>query len=70
MDTAQLVDDIVRLMRYQMADGLAIEVAVSSGQCVLPRDTLRQVLINLLRNASDALGAHPGRVRVQRNNFV
>ncbi|MCB1955601.1 MAG: hypothetical protein KDG55_07990 [Rhodocyclaceae bacterium] len=65
VDTARLVEDIVRLMRYQMADGLAMEVAVSSGQCVLPRDTLRQVLINLLRNASEALGNRPGRVRVR-----
>jgi len=64
VDSERLVDDVVRLLRYQLPDHLAIDCAVTAGTCVLPRDTLRQVLINLVRNSSDALGDAPGRIRI------
>lgn len=64
VDTARLVHDIVRLMHYQLPEHLHIEHEVDAGTCVLPRDTLRQVLINLLRNSSDAIGAAPGRIHI------
>ena len=47
VDPPQLVGDIVRLMRYQMPAHIEIDSVVEAGRCVLPRDTLRQVLINL-----------------------
>ncbi len=64
VDSERLVDEVVRLLRYQLPDHLAIDCAVTAGTCVLPRDTLRQVLINLVRNSSDALGDARGRIRI------
>ncbi|QID16413.1 hypothetical protein G3580_01480 [Nitrogeniibacter mangrovi] len=64
----QLVQDIVRLFRYQLPARIEIATEVADDTCQLPRDTLRQVLINLLRNSSQAIGDAPGRIdiRMQR----
>ncbi|MCB1927509.1 MAG: hypothetical protein KDH17_05675 [Rhodocyclaceae bacterium] len=64
VDTRQLVDDIVRLLRYQVPDPIEIRARVDDTTCMLPRDTLRQVLINLLRNASEAIGDAPGVISI------
>lgn len=64
VDPPQLVDDIVRLMRYQMPAHITIACHVEAGRCVLPRDTLRQVLINLIRNCAEAIDSEQGRIHI------
>ena len=61
----RLVDDIVRLLRYQVPAPIEIRASVDDTTCLLPRDTLRQVLINLLRNASEAIGDAPGTITIE-----
>ncbi|PHP66964.1 hypothetical protein CSC94_10415 [Zhengella mangrovi] len=60
----QLAGDVVRLFGYQLDDRIAIFTDLEDTTCSLPRDTLRQVLVNLLRNASEALAGTGGTIRV------
>jgi C4-dicarboxylate-specific signal transduction histidine kinase len=64
VDPPQLVGDIVRLMRYQMPAHIEIDSVVEAGRCVLPRDTLRQVLINLIRNSGEAIDGEHGQIHI------
>lgn len=64
VQTKALVNDIVRLFRYQIPPNIRIVTDVEDRSCRLPRDTTRQVLINLLRNASEAIGDADGEVRI------
>jgi C4-dicarboxylate-specific signal transduction histidine kinase len=60
-----LVEELVALLRYRVPDRVRIEVAVDDDlDCVLPRDRLRQALLNLVLNAVHALGKEPGTVRI------
>ncbi|WP_230970448.1 sensor histidine kinase [Nitrogeniibacter aestuarii] len=65
VDAQKLVGDIVHLMHYQLPERIAIDTDVAAGTCVIPRDTLRQVLINLIRNSSDALADAAGRIVIR-----
>lgn len=59
-----LVGDIVRLFGYQLPERIQVTFDAEDRTCALPRDTIRQVLINLLRNSSEAIGEKPGTIRV------
>ncbi|WP_193175071.1 sensor histidine kinase [Oricola nitratireducens] len=60
-----LVGDVARLFRYQLPPGVAVETDVEDAFCMLPRDTVRQVLINLLKNSGEAIGGDAGVIGVE-----
>jgi signal transduction histidine kinase len=61
-----MVDELLRLLRFQVPDGIRLESAIESGiDCVLPRDRLRQALINLVLNSVHALGEEGGTVTIR-----
>lgn len=64
VDTRALVEDVVRLFAYQLPERIVVACDVEAAHCLLPRDTIRQVLINLLRNSRDAIGEAGGRISV------
>ncbi|MEJ2118847.1 MAG: histidine kinase dimerization/phospho-acceptor domain-containing protein, partial [Alphaproteobacteria bacterium] len=64
IETRALVNDVVRLFGYRLPETTEIVTDVEDWTCHLPRDTFRQVLINLLKNSSEAIGEAPGIIRV------
>lgn len=64
ISTTSLVGDVVRLFSYQLPPQIEIHSQVEDRHCVLPRDTIRQVLLNLLKNARDAIAENAGEIRV------
>lgn len=62
--TRTLVNDVVRLFACRLPETTEIVTDVEEWTCRLPRDTFRQVLINLLKNSSEAIGETPGIIRV------
>jgi signal transduction histidine kinase len=62
---ASLVADLIALLRYQVPKHIQLEAAVPQDlTCLLPRDRIRQALLNLILNAAHALGDESGSVRV------
>lgn len=61
---AALARNVVQLFEYQLPDRIRVETSLDDTQCLLPRDTVRQVLLNLLKNSRDAIGERPGTIRV------
>jgi signal transduction histidine kinase len=60
-----LVSDLLSLLRYQVPDDVRLEADVEADlECVLPRDRVRQALLNLVLNSAQALGGDAGVVRV------
>jgi nitrogen fixation/metabolism regulation signal transduction histidine kinase len=61
-----LVSELLRLMRYEVPTHvhLASHVSDDLGQCVLPRDRIRQVLLNLVLNSVQALDDNSGSVDI------
>ncbi len=64
IETRTLVNDVVRLFAYRLPETIEIVTDVENRTCSLPRDTFRQVLLNLLKNSSEAIGKTPGIIRV------
>jgi signal transduction histidine kinase len=64
VDTRALVEDVVHLFACQLPEAIAVAADVEAVRCLLPRDTVRQVLINLLRNSREAIGDAAGRIAV------
>lgn len=60
-----LLTDLLDLARYQISDGVRLfnEVAADL-ECCLERDTMRQMLLNLILNASQAIGTTSGSITV------
>lgn len=57
---------LASLVTYQLPDSISIESEVDQEvDCRLPRNKLRQVLLNLILNAGQAIGDNPGQIRVQ-----
>ncbi len=60
----KLVDGIVRLFGYRVPENVEIRCDVESVVATLPPDTLRQILLNLLRNAAEAMEDGEGHIDV------
>jgi two-component system NtrC family sensor kinase len=61
-----MVDELLRLLRFQVPESIRLESAIDSEiECVLPRDRLRQALINLVLNSVHALGEEGGTVTIR-----
>ncbi|HTQ04398.1 MAG TPA: response regulator [Polyangiaceae bacterium] len=66
IDVGALVNELRRLLAPNLSKKARLEVNVERGASVLGnRATVLQVLMNLLTNASDALGAEAGVIRVR-----
>jgi signal transduction histidine kinase len=65
IDMHALVDDLLALIRYQVPEKIQLHAEVEEGlDCALPRDRLRQALLNLVLNSVHALGQGPGTVGI------
>lgn len=60
-----LAQNVVQLFEYQSPDRIGVRTHFDDAECLLPRDTARQVLINLLKNSRDAIGDRPGSIEVR-----
>jgi two-component system NtrC family sensor kinase len=61
----ELVDELCGLLRYRLPANLGLEVAVPDDiEWPLPRDRVRQSLLNLVLNAIQALDGAPGRIAI------
>lgn len=66
VDVAALVRDLLELLKYQVPEHVTLGSQVPEGlECALPRDRIRQVLLNLVLNAVQALGETPGTVLIE-----
>jgi signal transduction histidine kinase len=68
VEVGTLVADLLDLARYQVPDNIELINDVPNGlACCLQRDAIRQMLLNLILNASQAIGTKPGTVTVTAN---
>ena len=64
IEIRSLVDGIVRLFHYRLPEGVEVRFDIDEQVCTLPPDTLRQILLNLLRNAAEALDGRTGHIDI------
>ena len=66
VDLAPVVDELVRILQPSIPAHIKVEVTMQAELPKLRADggALRQVVMNLLSNARDALGAHPGTIKI------
>ncbi len=65
-DVMKLIRDLVVLTRYQIPEGIELEVDARAPFHVhLPESSLRQALLNLILNATNALDKGSGLIRIQ-----
>lgn len=65
LDLGELVSHLLALIRYQIPDHVELVSEVPDGvRCRMPRDRLRQTLLNLVLNSVRAIGDRRGRVAV------
>lgn len=65
VDLPALVRELLALLRYQVPKHIDLTAEIDQDlRSVLPKDRLRQVLLNLILNSVQALGEKPGRVVV------
>jgi len=68
IDVGSCIRETVSLVRYQTPKNVSIDTEIGDGiSCFLPRDTLRQVVFNLVLNAIQVLGEQSGAVIVRGN---
>ncbi len=66
VDVFACAKETAALARYQTPEGITILAEGEPGfSCLLPRDTLKQVIFNLILNAVQAIGTGPGEVEVK-----
>jgi ligand-binding sensor domain-containing protein/signal transduction histidine kinase/CheY-like chemotaxis protein len=67
LDLAGLVRDMLALLRSAVPRTIAFELHAGAVPAIVEADPtqLRQVVMNLVTNASEAIGDHPGRVEVR-----
>ena len=61
---ADLCRDMVTLFSYESDRRIEFEVDVPDRECTLPQDSLRQAILNILRNSAQAMGDAGGRIAV------
>ena len=66
VELAPVVEELVRILQPSIPAHIKVEVAMEAELPKLRADggALRQVVMNLLSNARDALGAHPGTIKI------
>jgi signal transduction histidine kinase len=65
-DVRALIQDLVALTRYQIAEAIHLEIEAPYALPVhLPESGLRQALLNLILNAADALEGKSGTIRIK-----
>jgi len=65
VELAAMVRDLLTLVRYQTPSPVKLAAAVPDDiSCMLPRDRVRQALLNLILNSIQAVGAVAGRIEV------
>jgi two-component system NtrC family sensor kinase len=63
VDVGDLLGELAGLLEYQVPDNVSLNVDAPDGLvCTLPPNGLRQVVLNLVRNAQQALDGHAGRI--------
>ncbi|GFO58143.1 hypothetical protein GMST_04680 [Geomonas silvestris] len=69
VDLTTLVDEMVRMLKATLPQNVALRLDRPRAPLVLVADSgqLRQVLMNLIINASEAIGARQGEIRVTLN---
>ncbi|HET7540042.1 MAG TPA: PAS domain S-box protein [Polyangiaceae bacterium] len=66
VDFGELLRELKQLLSATLSKKMELELSIEPGCSVLgDRATLTQVVMNLLTNASDALGGQPGKVQVR-----
>ncbi|MDD5581167.1 MAG: ATP-binding protein [Methylobacter sp.] len=65
-DIAKLITDLVTLTRYQIAESICLNIDTPRPlQVHLPESGIRQVLLNLILNAADALEGSTGSISIK-----
>ena len=65
LNLRELVVSLLALLRYQIPDHIDLVCNIQDDlECSLPRDRIRQALLNLVINSTRAIGENPGRVTV------
>ena len=60
VDVARMVDELCELVRFRLPEGIALEARVRAPLvCRMPRDRVRQALLNLVLNAQQAIQSNP-----------
>jgi len=60
-----IIEDLIRLLRYQLDAGIAIKTTVPETiHCRFPESGFRNVLLNLMLNAAQAIGDRPGTIEI------
>lgn len=68
-DMKALIRDLVSLTRYQIAESIQLDIDVPERLPVhLPESGIRQVLLNLILNAADALEGGTGLIRISAHS--
>lgn len=70
----KIVGELQKLLRYQIPPWIRLKVEMSEDiESLLPRDTFRQILLNLMTNSVEAIGRSVGQVIVsagRKNGWV
>lgn len=65
MDIRETVDDLLGLLRYQVPQRIELRSDIPEDiESLLPRDTFRQILLNLVTNSVEAIGESSGEIVV------
>jgi C4-dicarboxylate-specific signal transduction histidine kinase len=65
IDIHQVAQELLTLLSYQVNDNVQFEIHSQADMlALLPETEFRQVLLNLLQNAAQAIGDQPGKVQV------
>lgn len=66
VEVAPLVDELLALTRYQLPAKVSVENRIATGlRARIPKERLRQALLNLILNATTAIGDSPGHIVVE-----
>lgn len=70
IDLNAVLEDVLRLLQSSVSKNAKLEVELANDLPAIEADQtqIRQVVMNLVTNASDALGTEPGRIRVRTGN--